>query len=417
MKQNTKNTVAVIGGGPAGLMSAYQAALKGAKVVLFERNSRLGRKMLLTGKGRCNLTNIKNIDEFIANIPGNGKFLYSALSQFSNLKLINFINQQGVITKVERGGRVFPQSDKSIDIVRALSQAVSKLNVDVKYNRRAKNLIFQKDKVIGINFYGSDKNFYCDKVIIATGGLSYPETGSTGDGYYLAKQAGHTIIDPKPSLVPLITKENWVKNLKGLTLRNVEATIYVDETKVASSFGEMLFTHFGISGPIVLKLSRYIVDYLNSTHKITISFDLKPALTYEELDKRLLRDFGKYKRKLFKNALTDLLPKKLIPIFIKECNINPDKPVNQITVNDRKQMINRLKNFRLNILDCKANRAIITKGGVSVNEIDPRTMKSKLKKGLFFAGELIDVDAYTGGYNLQLAFSTGYVAGNNAALD
>lgn len=410
------HTVAVIGGGAAGLMASYQAAIRGAKVVLFERNSSLGKKILITGKGRCNLTNIKNIDEFIENIPGNGKFLYSALNRFSNLQLIDFFNQQGVMTKVERGGRVFPQSDKSTDIVLALKRAISRLDVDIQYNKRVKKLIFQEDKVSGIKFYGPDRSFYCDKIIIATGGISYPATGSTGDGYYLAKQAGHTIIDLKPSLVPLITRESWVKDLKGLTLKNVEATVYIDGKKVASNFGEMLFTHFGISGPIILKLSRYIVDYLGSKHNISISIDLKPALTIEELDKRLLRDLNKYKRKLFKNALNDLLPKKLIPVFIQECNIYLNKPVNQITIGEREKVIKKLKDLKLTIIGCKTNLAIITKGGVSVDEINPKTMESKLKKGLFFAGEVIDVDAYTGGYNLQIAFSTGCIAGVSVTL-
>lgn len=410
------NIIAVIGGGAAGLMASYQAAIRGAKVVLFERNSSLGRKILITGKGRCNLTNIKTLDEFIENIPDNGVFLYGALTRFSNLQLINFFKQLGVSTKVERGGRIFPESDKSQDIVLALKKAINKAKVKVVYNKRVKELIFQKDRVYGVKFYNSTDCFYCNKVIIATGGCSYPATGSTGDGYGLAKQAGHTIEDIKPSLVPLTTEETWVKELKGLTLKNVETTVYIDGKDIVSDFGEMLFTHFGLSGPIILTLSRYVVDYLNNKHNVEISIDLKPALTKNELDKRLLRDFDKYKRKLFKNALNDLLPKMLIPRFIHECNINPEKPVNQITKEDRKKIINKLKNFRLTICGCRENLAIVTKGGVSIKEINPKTMESKLKKGLFFAGEVMDVDAYTGGYNLQIAFSTGYIAGISATL-
>lgn len=409
------NIVAVIGGGAAGLMASYQAAIRGAKVVLFERNSTLGRKILITGKGRCNLTNIKTLDEFVENIPGNGVFLYGALTRFSNLQLIDFFKQQGVSIKVERGGRVFPKSDKSQDIVLALKKAITKAKVTVVYNKRVKELICQKDRVCGIKFYDSNDCFYCNKVVIATGGCSYPATGSTGDGYSLAKQVGHTIEDIKPSLVPLITEENWVKELKGFSLKNVEATVYIDHKEIVSDFGEMLFTHFGISGPIILTLSRYVTDYLDSNN-VEISIDLKPALTKSELDKRLLRDFEKYKRKLFKNALNDLLPKRLIPRFIHECSINPEKPVNQITKENRKEIINELKNFRLTICGCRENLAIVTKGGVSIKEIDPKTMESKLKKGLFFAGEVIDVDAYTGGYNLQIAFSTGYVAGISTTL-
>ena len=407
--------VTVIGGGAAGLMASYQAALHGAKVYLFERNPNLGRKILISGKGRCNLTNIKDINDFIAQYPGNGKFLYSSLLAFSNKDLIAFFEKLGVKTKVERGGRVFPESDSSQDVVNALKKAVIDVGVNIMYKSRVRQLIMEQGKIRGLVF-GDDelKEFYCDKVIVATGGLSYPATGSTGDGYKLAAQAGHTITPVKPSLVPLIAKEAWVKDLQGLTLKNVEATIYIKQKKVASEFGEMLFTHFGISGPIILTLSRHVIDYLDFSP--VISINLKPALTEDELEQRLMRDFNLYKNKMFKNALNDLLPKKLIPVFINYTGISPEKKVNQITRTERKKILDSLRNFCVTVVGCREREAIVTRGGVSIKEINPKTMESKLIKGLYFAGEVIDVDGFTGGYNLQAAFSTGFVAGRSSAL-
>lgn len=408
------NKVAVVGGGAAGLMAAYHAALKGAKVYLFERNPNLGRKILISGKGRCNLTNIKDLHDFIANYPGNGKFLFSSLMAFSNKDLIAFFESLGVKTKVERGGRVFPQSDRSIDVVNALGKGLENLGVTIMHKSRVRGLLIEENQVKGIVFGDTLQEFHCDKVIVATGGLSYPSTGSTGDGYELAKQAGHTIVTLKPALVPLLTQEHWVKNLQGLTLKNVEATMYVKEKKIASEFGEMLFTHYGISGPIILTLSRYAVDHLK--HRPVVSINLKPALTEEQLEQRLLRDFDLYKNKMFKNSLNDLLPKKMIPVFVRYTEIDPEKKVNQITRTERKKILDSLRSFCVTIIGCREKEAIVTRGGVSIKEINPKTMESKIIKGLYFAGEVIDIDGVTGGYNLQAAFSTGFVAGCNSAL-
>jgi len=401
--------VAVIGGGAAGLMASYQAALNGANVFLFERNPNLGRKIIISGKGRCNLTNIKDLDDFIAHYPGNGKFLFSSLLAFSNKELIAFFEKLGVKTKIERGGRVFPQSDNSLDVVNALQKALNNLDVNIMYKSRVRRLIIEQNQIRGIVFGDILEEFYCDKIIIATGGLSYPATGSTGDGYKLAQQAGHTITPLKPSLVPLISQEYWVKELQGLALKNVEATVYFKQKKIASEFGEMLFTHYGISGPIILTLSRYVIDYLE--YNPVVSINLKPALTIQELEQRLFRDFSLYKNKMFKNALNDLLPKKMIPVFINYTGINPDKKVNQITRNERKKILDSLRNFCITITGCKEREAIVTRGGVSIKEINPKTMESKKINGLYFAGEVIDIDGVTGGYNLQAAFSTGFVAG------
>jgi hypothetical protein len=405
--------VTVIGGGAAGLMAAYQAALCGARVLLFERNPNLGRKMLISGKGRCNLTNIKGIEDFIENIPGNGKFLYGALTRFSNTDLIAFFENMGLKTKVERGGRVFPETDRSLDVVKTLEKAVLNAGVSIKYKSRVKQLIIDKGSIKAIKLFDSGEVFNCDSAVVATGGLSYPSTGSTGDGYTLARQAGHTITPLMPSLVPLTTSEEWVKQLQGLTLKNVEITFYLREKKVTTIFGEMLFTHFGVSGPVILTLSRDVVEHLGEP--IQLSINLKPALNQAELETRLEKDFKRYERKLFKNALNDLLPKKIIPVFIKLSGIDPEKPVNQITREERQKIITILTDLRVTITGCRPKEAIVTRGGVSVKEINPKTMESRIVKGLFFAGEVIDVDGLTGGYNLQAAFSTGCLAGIHAA--
>ncbi|ADL07914.1 NAD(P)/FAD-dependent oxidoreductase [Thermosediminibacter oceani] len=407
------NRVAIVGGGAAGLMAAYQASFHGADVTLFERNQNLGRKILISGKGRCNLTNAKDLDEFIQNIPGNGKFLYSALTRFSNRDLISFFYGLGVKTKVERGGRVFPESDKASDVVRAFENALVETGVKIRYGMRVKEVIAEKGAVKGLIFYDSEEFFPCDRVIVATGGLSYPSTGSTGDGYNIARKLGHTVVEPRPSLVPLITKEDWVKNLQGLTLKNVEVTAYCQGRKLYCEFGEMLFTHYGVSGPIILTISRSVVDHIEKG--VILSINLKPALDRERLENRLKRDFQKYSRKHIKNALDDLLPKRLIPVFIDVCRLDPEKPVNQLTREERNIILEKLTDFRVTVIGCMEKEAIVTRGGVSVKEIDARTMESKIIKGLYFAGEVIDVDGFTGGYNLQAAFSTGYLAGVNAA--
>ncbi|MCG0276082.1 MAG: NAD(P)/FAD-dependent oxidoreductase [Thermosediminibacteraceae bacterium] len=408
------NKVAIVGGGAAGLMAAYHAAINGAEVTLFERNNNLGRKILISGKGRCNLTNIKDLHEFIQNIPGNGKFLYSALSRFSNKDLIAFFNKLGVKTKVERGGRVFPESDRAQDVVRALENALLKAGVKIRYGVRVREIIAEAGAVKGLIFYDSDEFFPCERVVVATGGMSYPSTGSTGDGYSIARKLGHTIVEPRPSLVPLITKEEWVKDLQGLTLKNVEVTAYCQGKKLDSNFGEMLFTHYGVSGPIILTISRSVVEHIGKG--VILSINLKPALDREKLKERLKRDFEKYSRKHIKNALDDLLPKRLIPIFINLCGLDPEKPVNQLTREERNEIIQKLTDLRVTIIGCMEDEAIVTRGGICVKEIDARTMESKIIKGLYFAGEVIDVDGLTGGYNLQAAFSTGYLAGISAAL-
>jgi len=409
-----KKIVAVIGGGAAGLMASYQAAARGAKVVLFERNHNLGRKILISGKGRCNLTNIKDIDDFIVNYPDNGMFLYSSLVRFSNISLMDFFNSRGLKTKVERGGRVFPQSDKALDVVKLLEKVCLDARVEIRPNVRVKQLILEKGRIKGIELYGFREIFNCEKVIIATGGLSYPATGSTGDGYKLARQTGHDIIDPKPSLVPLITKERWVKDLQGLTLKNVQLSMYISDKRISKEFGEMLFTHYGISGPIVLTLSREVIKHINHK-KVEASIDLKPTLSFQALENRVLRDFDEYKNKMLKNALDDLLPKTLIPVFIQYCCIDPNKPINQVSRGERKKLTSSLKDFRMTIVGCKEKEAIVTQGGVSLKEVNPKTMESKVVKGLYFAGEVLNIDGVTGGYNLQAAFSTGFLAGISAA--
>ncbi|MCR4430659.1 MAG: NAD(P)/FAD-dependent oxidoreductase [Tepidanaerobacteraceae bacterium] len=406
-------TVAIIGGGAAGLMAAYQAARNGARVWLFERNPNLARKILISGKGRCNLTNIKNIEGFIENIPGNGKFLYKALSRFSNTDLIAFFDNIGLKTKVERGGRVFPVTDKSLDVVKMLERAILDAGVSIRYNNRVKQLIIEKDCIRAIKLFNDEDIFYCDSVVVATGGLSYPSTGSTGDGYELARQAGHTVTPLMPSLVPLITGEEWIKQLQGLNLKNIEVAFYLNSKKKKSIFGEMIFTHFGVSGPAILTLSRDVVEHLGK--QIQLSINLKPALDWDKLSARLERELKRHARKKFKNSLDDLLPQKMIPVFINLCQINPEKTVNQITREEKQRILKNLSDLRISIIGCRRNEAIVTRGGVSVKEIDPKTMESKLIKGLFFAGEVIDVDGLTGGYNLQAAFSTGWLAGMNAA--
>lgn len=404
--------VIVIGAGAAGMMAAGRAAERGLKTILIDRNKKPGRKLAITGKGRCNITNSADIQSIIDNTPGNGNFLYSALYNFSNEDIINFFNRNGVPTKIERGGRVFPLSDRAEDVVECLFAYVNKNNAEVMFNTRVKKINVSDGQVTGITTE-SGRQIECSSVVLATGGCSYPGTGSTGDGYEMAKEVGHSITQLKPSLIPLIVKEEWVKELQGLTLKNVKITLYNKrKKKIYDDFGEMLFTHFGVSGPLILSASRHVLDY--GYKDVELVIDLKPALTEEKLDERVQRDFHNFSNKQFKNALNNLLPKKLIPVIVKLSGIQPDKPVNQITKEERRNLVNCLKKLSLNIIGSRPlNEAIVTAGGVSVDEINPSTMESKIVKGLYFAGEIIDVDAYTGGFNLTIAFSTGYLAGTH----
>ena len=399
----------VIGGGPAGMMAAGSAGRRGRAVTLVEKNERLGKKLLITGKGRCNVTNITDLDGLIANIPVNGKFLYSAFTQFSNQDLLALLQRLGLKTKVERGGRVFPASDRSMDVVRALEKYLNENRVRVIQGEVTKVLV-DAGAVSGVKLKNGDI-LPAAKVIIATGGCSYPLTGSTGDGYRLAAEHGHTITPLQPALVPLEVREDWIHELQGLTLKNVAIKLFSHEgRRVYSAFGEMLFTHFGVSGPIILSASTH----LRPATPYRLLIDLKPALTPEQLDARLQRDFQKYAKKIFANALDDLLPRKLIPIVVRLSAIPPEKQVSHITKEERGGLVTLLKGLALEITDLRPlSEAIVTAGGVSVKEIKPSTMESKLVQGLFFAGEVIDANAYTGGYNLQIAFSTGYVAGSS----
>ncbi len=410
--------VLVIGGGPAGMMAAITASENGNKVILLEKMESLGRKLLITGKGRCNITSSLNMEDFMSNIPGNGMFLYSAFKNFTNKDIIEFLKDEGLEVKEERGNRVFPITDKSKDVLECFIKKLKKLNVEIKYNTKVKKIIVENDKVVGVQ---TDKCIIkADKVILATGGKSYPLTGSTGDGYYIAKELGHTITHIEPSLVPLeIYEKEICKSLQGLSLRNVSVKLIdKDKNKILyEDFGEMLFTHFGVSGPTILSSSSHLVRERNIKEKflnkkISLRIDFKPALTYEKLDERILRDFDECKNKTFKNCLDKLLPHKLIPVIIRLSDINEIKRVNEIRKDERKNLVKLLKNFELNIQNFRPiDEAIITSGGINVKEINPKTMQSKLVEGLYFAGEIIDVDAYTGGFNLQIAYSTGYTAG------
>ena len=406
--------VIVIGGGPAGMMSAIEAAKNGNKVTLLERMRTPGRKLSITGKGRGNLTNNVDISEFIKNVPGNGKFLFSAFNRFTNKDLIAYFNSLNVATKVERGERVFPVSDTAMSFVNALKKEMEKYGVIVKVNSFVKKIITENNTVIGIQL-NNNEIINCDKVIIATGGKSYSGTGSDGNGYALVKALGHTIIEPKGSLIPLETYEKY--DLQGLSLKNVSIKVLDGSKEIYDDFGEMLFTHFGVSGPIILSASAHILRVKNIDEKlknknIKIIIDLKPALSYEKLSQRIQRDFEKFTKKQFKNSLSDLLPAKMIPEVVKLSKVDPEKRVDEITKEERENLVKVLKEFTVTIKKFRPiEEAIITAGGVSTREINPQTMESKIVSGLYFAGEIIDVDAYTGGFNLQIAFSTGYVAG------
>ena len=405
----------VIGGGAAGLMAAGTAAKRGLKVTLIERNEKLARKVGITGKGRCNVTNsCPLLNELISNVPVNGRFLYGAFSRFSTDDTIDFFEEMGVPLKIERGNRVFPVSDKALDIVDALNKYITVNGVKRKTGR-VTELIIENGEVKGCRT-DDGRDFFADNVLIATGGMSYPATGSTGDGYTLAKQAGHTITDLKPSLVPLECHEGWCTEAMGLSLRNVEIRVEDNKTykEVYKDFGEMLFTHFGVSGPMILSASSHMRNMEKGRYIIHIDF--KPALTYEQLDKRIQRDLLECSNKNLYNTLALMLPRKMIPIVVKLSGLNGNIKSNQVTKEMRSQLVDLLKDIRLTVTDFRPiEEAIITSGGVSVSEIDPKTMKSKIIDGLYFAGEVIDVDAYTGGFNLQIAFSTGNLAGNSVS--
>ena len=402
------------------MLAAISASKKGNKVILLEKNNMLGKKILISGKGRCNITSSLEMDEFIKNVPGNGRFLYSSFENYTNKDIISMLEKNGVNVKVERGNRVFPLSDKSIDVRDALEKELKKNNVLIKLNTIVKNIIVKNQKVAGVELQTGEK-IEADKVILATGGKSYPNTGSTGDGYIMAKKLGHTITKIQPSLVPLTTENSMqlCKELQGLSLKNVSIKLMdiKNNKKIYEDFGEMVFTHFGVSGPIILSSSSHLLRYKNveellKQNQIELIIDLKPALTEEKLNSRILRDFEENKNKEIKNSLDKLLPQKLIMPIIKLVQLDENKKVNSITKEERNRLVKLLKNFTIQINGFRPiEEAIVTAGGILVKEINPKTMESKLIQGLYFAGEIIDVDAYTGGFNLQIAYSTGYTAG------
>lgn len=406
-----RNRVGIIGAGPAGLMAAGQAAGRGNAVFVFEKNDRACRKLMITGNGRCNITNACPPEDLIRNIPGNGRFLYSALSRFSNRDIMSFFNERGVRLKTEEDNRVFPASDRASDIRDALLGHALKNHAVIKYNARVGEIVARDGRVRGVVLNGGF--FELDSVVLATGGLSYPFTGSTGDGYEMARKLGHTVTELKPSLVPLETAETWVREISGLSLKNVSLTAYDrNGRKVFEKTGEMLFTHFGVSGPLVLVASRHIMDCGFAGSSLVI--DLMPGLGVEDLDLMLQKEFENHSRKQVSNALQGLLPKSFVPVFLGLLGMPPEKPVNQVTRHERQSMAHMLKGVRLTVERSRPiAEAIVTAGGIRVSEIDPRTMESKLVKGLYFAGEVIDVDAYTGGFNLTIALSTGYAAGSS----
>lgn len=393
-------------------MAAWKAAERGREVLLLEKNDQVGKKILISGKGRCNITNSTDIEGLIQNIPGNGNFLYSSFYSFSNEDLILLLKEEGLETRVERGGRVFPVTDSSKDVVRVLQRLAENNGVRIQINADVDSIMTENGAVCGVRLK-TGKVLEAASVVLATGGASYPGTGSTGDGYAMAKRLGHKIIPLKPSLVPLVAAEKWIGELQGLSLKNISISM-IDKKgrKIYSDFGEMLFTHFGVSGPVILSASRHILSY--DYKNVSLVIDLKPALDEEKLDARLQRDFEMYSRKQFKNSLNDLLPQKMIPVVIKLSHIDEDKPVNQITKAERRALVVLLKAFTLEITGARPlAEAIVTAGGICTDEINPSTMESRLVKGLYLSGEVIDVDGYTGGFNLTIAFSTGVMAGMN----
>ena len=399
-----------IGGGAAGSYAAITAAKNGHDVTLVEKNEKIGKKIYITGKGRCNLTNASDMEVLFSNVMSNRKFLYSAFYACDNSSVIDFFETNGMATKIERGNRVFPVSDHSSDVISTLTKALRKENVRLLFNTSVKNILIEDNAACGVVLSDNTK-LKADSVIVATGGLSYKSTGSTGEGHQMAKKLGHKIVECTPALVPFNIKESWVKELQGLSLKNTAIMIYKEKKKVYEDFGEMLFTHFGVSGPMILSASASIKPALFKEN-LKLVIDLKPALTSEQLDKRILRDFDEEKNKQFKNSIGKLLPQKLVPVIIELSKINPDKKVNEVSKEERLLLVNLIKNLTVTVEGLRDwNEAIITKGGVSVKEVNPSTMESKLINNLYFAGEVLDLDAMTGGYNLQIAWSTGYLAG------
>lgn len=409
------STVLIVGGGAAGMMAAVTAARCGSNVHLFEKNDRLGKKLFITGKGRCNITNAADIEDLFCSVVTNPKFLYSGFYTFSNMQAVEFFEELGVKTKVERGGRVFPLSDHSSDVIQALAREMKNLGVTVSLNSEVKELIGEEGKTTGVRL-SDGREISGDAVIVATGGISYPSTGSTGDGYRFARETGHKVTELLPSLVPMVVKESYAGELMGLSLRNISIRVTDGKKKLYEEFGEMLFTHYGVTGPVILSASSVVGKKLKE-RELTLHIDLKPALDEEQLDKRVLREFEANHNRLFRNSVDSLFPAKLRPVMVELSVIPDDKKVNEITREERLNFVRLIKDFKMTLTGLRGySEAIITKGGVSVKDIDPGTMESKKSSGLYFAGEVLDLDALTGGYNLQIAWSTGYLAGMNAGL-
>lgn len=409
--------VIVIGGGAAGMAAAIASAENGARVTLYEKNEKLGKKIYITGKGRCNVTNACDMEQLFESVVTNSRFLYSAFYGFTNTDMMELLERCGCRLKTERGNRVFPVSDKASDVTGALSKRLRELGADIFLNEPVKELWIEEGALKGVILKRQNRREEADAVIVATGGLSYPTTGSTGDGYRLAGQAGHSVTELSPALVPFETAEDVGSELQGLALKNIEAVVLDGKKELYREFGEMLFTHFGVSGPVLLSASSYAAKRIKKK-PLTLAIDLKPALSREQLDARILRDFEEAKNKQFKNALNHLFPARLIPVMIKRSKISPDKKVNEITREERRQLVEAVKDFRLTLTGLRGyNEAIITQGGIRVKEINPSTMESKLVKGLYFAGEVLDLDAVTGGFNLQIAWSTGMLAGRSAVTE
>ncbi|PIE86035.1 MAG: aminoacetone oxidase family FAD-binding enzyme [Bacteroidia bacterium] len=407
--------VIVVGAGPAGLLAAGRAAELGSRVLVLEKMQQAGRKLLITGKGRCNITNNAEIDEFLKHVFPDGRFLRNAFSHFFSKDIIELLKKYGVETTLERGGRYFPKSNLSSDVLKALLAWVNEMKVEIRCGHKVDKLLYDNKKIKGVCSNG--QTFYAENVILATGGKSYPATGSNGEGYALAKKMGHTIEKLRPALVPIETQGDIPKKLQGLTLKNVKAVVWANGKKLGDAFGEMLFTHFGLSGPIILSLSRIVVDELLKGNKLEITIDLKPALDEQKLDKRLLRDLNEHGKMKLANIFRQWLPASMIPVFIEILNLNAEKECHQVSAKERKQIRNLMKNMRFKVTNHRPfKEAIITAGGISTKEIYPKTMESKIVSGLYFAGEIIDVDAETGGYNLQIAYSTAWLAGNSCKI-
>lgn len=414
------NRVIVVGGGAAGAMAAIAAARSGSRTTLFEKNEKIGKKLFITGKGRCNVTNACETEELFDNVVSNGKFLYSAFYSFDNNSTMDFFEQAGCMLKTERGDRVFPKSDHSSDVIAALNRELSERGVEVFLHTPVKEILLEETpdgkRVRGVRL-ADGREEYADSVVVATGGISYESTGSTGDGYRFAERAGHKLAEAKPALVPFNIQEPFCRDMMGLSLKNVSVSLSCDGKELYQGFGEMLFTHFGVSGPLILTASSYYAKRACGKRAV-LRLDLKPALTEEQLDRRILRDFEENRNRLFKNALGGLFPAKMIPLMVALSGIDPEKKVNEVTREERKGLVSLIKGLPMTVTGCRNfSEAIITQGGVSVKEINPSTMESKIVKGLYFAGEVLDLDALTGGFNLQIAWSTGHLAGCSAAQE